>query len=100
MDCSWICSSDVGALCTAGPVAGDLIDSVDLPAGLQVSYALTCTVDPESTIGLLINEATFETPIGVEETAPMDNVAVDVDHGDALILLDDFEFGTTGAWSP
>ena len=59
---SWTCVADPGAACTAGPVAGDLNDTVDLPAGASVTYTLTADVTGS---GQVINTATVEAPDGV-----------------------------------
>ena len=43
---TWTCTPTVGATCTAGPVAGDINDMVDIAAGGSVVYTATGTIDP------------------------------------------------------
>ena len=46
---SWTCSSN-GGTCTASG-AGDINDTVDLPAGTDITYSASCTLDVGATIG-------------------------------------------------
>jgi uncharacterized repeat protein (TIGR01451 family) len=78
LSCTWVCAASGGATCTPGPVAGDLADSVDLPAGSMVEYLGACTIDPGAT-GSLVNRATVTTPFEVSERYPEDNEATDID---------------------
>jgi len=43
-DVSWTCSAEGGAACTAGPVGGDIDDTVDLPVGGRLTYRVTATL--------------------------------------------------------
>ena len=97
--CEWSCAPAGGALCTGGPVAGDLIDSADLFAGSSATYTATCTVDPGANFGALSNTATVAAPAGVTDPDLTDNAATDVDLGTAMIFADGFESGDTTAWS-
>jgi uncharacterized repeat protein (TIGR01451 family) len=78
LGCSWTCEDFSGALCTAGPVAGDIDDAVDLPVGGRLEYTADCMVDPAAT-GDLVNTATVTTPPGVADTNPLNNIATDLD---------------------
>jgi uncharacterized repeat protein (TIGR01451 family) len=69
LSCSWTCAPDLGASCSAGPAAGDLVDLVDLPAGTSAVYTATCAIDPGAT-GLLVNTASVAPPIGAVDPEP------------------------------
>jgi uncharacterized repeat protein (TIGR01451 family) len=98
IDCEWTCAPASGALCTGGPVAGDLVDSVDLPAGGSATYTASCTVDPGAEFSELANTATITAPAGVSDPEPDDDSATDTDSG-PVIFADGFESGDTSAWS-
>jgi uncharacterized repeat protein (TIGR01451 family) len=97
IDCSWTCSADPGPLCTTGPVFGDLVDSVDLPSGLQATYTVECTVDPDAVFQSLSNTATITAAAGVTETNADNNTATDAN--EVPVFRDGFESGDTMAWS-
>jgi uncharacterized repeat protein (TIGR01451 family) len=97
--CEWTCAPAGGALCTAGPATGDLVDSADLAAGSSATYTAVCTVDPGASVGVLSNTATVTAPAGVTDPNPADNAATDVDFGTDLLFADGFESGDTTAWS-
>jgi uncharacterized repeat protein (TIGR01451 family) len=78
LTCSWVCRSDGGASCTAGPVAGDIADSVDLPAGGSVTYTAACSIDGGAS-GSLVNTATIAPPGGATDPVPANNSATDTD---------------------
>ena len=78
LDCTWTCTPEGGAICTAGPVIGDLADTVDLPAGSWAVYTAVCTVDPAAT-GTLLNQATLTLPDGALDPDPNSNQASDLD---------------------
>lgn len=61
---TWSCAPTGGAACTAGPVAGDISDTVDIPAGDSVIYTLDATVDLAAT-GTLSNTASVSIPADV-----------------------------------
>jgi len=88
-----------GALCTAGPVDGDISDSIDLFAGSSATYTATCTVDPAASFEVLSNTATITVPGGVTDPDPGNNTATDQDSGVEMIFADGFESGDTSAWS-
>jgi uncharacterized repeat protein (TIGR01451 family) len=74
---TWTCVGAGGGTCTAAG-AGDINDTVDLPAGGSVTYTLTGTVDSSAT-GNLTNTATLAAPAGVTDPVPGNNSATDID---------------------
>ena len=50
---SWTCVAAGSASCTAGPVAGDIGDTVNLPVGGTVTYTLDITTLPGAVCGAL-----------------------------------------------
>jgi len=77
---SWTCSSPNGGTCTASG-AGDISDTVNLPAGSDVIYSASCTLDTGATPGSnLINTATI-TPLATDvvDPTPGNNSATDQD---------------------
>ena len=77
-NCSWTCVGTGGGICSAGPVAGDLSDMVDLPLGGSVTYTATCTIDPGAT-GTLANTATVLVPAAVIDPNSSNDSATDTD---------------------
>jgi uncharacterized repeat protein (TIGR01451 family) len=78
LTCSWTCAAAGGASCAAGPVAGDIADSVDLPAGSSVGYTAVCSIDGAAS-GTLVNTATIAVPAGATDPNPANNSATDTD---------------------
>ncbi len=76
LTCTWTCVGAGGGTCTAGPVAGNINDPVDLPAGGSVTYTATCTIASSAT-GTLVNTATVASAIG--DPVPANNAATDTD---------------------
>lgn len=76
--CTWTCVASPGSSCTAGPVAGDIADTVDLPGGGTVTYTATCDIDPFAT-GTLSNTATVTLPAGWIDADPTTDSAGDED---------------------
>jgi uncharacterized repeat protein (TIGR01451 family) len=76
-NCSWICTPTGGA-CTAGPVDGNINDTVDVFVGGHLTYTATCTVDPSAT-GTLSNTATVSTPSEVTDPNSSNDSATDAD---------------------
>ncbi|MCB1607946.1 MAG: DUF11 domain-containing protein, partial [Xanthomonadales bacterium] len=74
---TWTCVGAGGGTCTAAG-AGNINDTVDLPAGASVTYTATCNVDSAAT-GTLDNTATIAIGPGVMELNPADNSATDSD---------------------
>ncbi|MCP3981127.1 MAG: DUF11 domain-containing protein [bacterium] len=80
LSCTWTCSASGGSSCTAGPLAGDIVDAATIaPLGL-LTYTAVCDIDPMA-MGWLSNTATAQPPAGVEELFPADNSATDDDTG-------------------
>jgi uncharacterized repeat protein (TIGR01451 family) len=63
---------------TIGPAAGNINDTVDLPAGSSITYTATCTIDPAA-VGTLDNTATITAPGGVIDPNLANNSATDSD---------------------
>jgi uncharacterized repeat protein (TIGR01451 family) len=82
--CAYTCVGDGGAVCTAGPVADDIDDTVVLPAGGSATYTAICAVAVDAA-GALVNTATVALPGGLPDPHPGDETATDVD-----VLLVDF----------
>lgn len=76
LSCQWTCIAAGGASCAAGPVSGDINDSVDLPNGGSATYTVNCDVDSAST-GMLSNTATITVPVDVTDPDPTNNSATD-----------------------
>jgi uncharacterized repeat protein (TIGR01451 family) len=74
---SWTCAGAGGGTCTAGPVAGNIADTVNLPAGGSVTYTATCTISPAAT-GTLANTATVSAG-AMPDPSPANNSATDTD---------------------
>jgi uncharacterized repeat protein (TIGR01451 family) len=74
---TWTCIGANGGTCTAGPVAGNINDTVNLPVGATVTYTLTGMVSPNPTT--LSNTATITPPPTVNDPNLADNSATDTD---------------------
>jgi uncharacterized repeat protein (TIGR01451 family) len=74
----WECTPDAGAACTVSG-SGNINDSINLPSGKSVTYALSATVVaiPESAVQ---NTVTVTAPIGVPDSSALNNSATDVDN--------------------
>jgi uncharacterized repeat protein (TIGR01451 family) len=77
LTCNWTCTGAGGAVCTAAG-AGNINDSVNLPAGGSLTYTASCTVSAAAT-GTLANTATVTAPAGVTDPASGNNSATDTD---------------------
>ncbi len=78
LSCTWTCVAAGGGSCTAGPMAGNLLDTVDLPLGSSAVYTATCDLAADAA-GTLTNTASVAPPPGAIELDPADNVASDED---------------------
>jgi uncharacterized repeat protein (TIGR01451 family) len=78
LTCSTTCVGANGGTCTAGPFAGNINDTVNLPSGGSVTYTGSCTISPSAT-GTLSNTATVTAPAGVTDPTPGNNSATDSD---------------------
>jgi uncharacterized repeat protein (TIGR01451 family) len=74
---TWTCVGAGGGTCTAGPVAGNINDTVNLPVAATVTYTLTGTVGPNPAV--LRNTAAVAVPAGMGDPVPGNNSATDED---------------------
>ncbi|MEN8163416.1 MAG: hypothetical protein ABFS37_04750, partial [Acidobacteriota bacterium] len=94
-----VCDDAGGGVCGETSGAGDINETVHLPAGAFVTLTATGTVDPAAS-GLLEVTSSVTGPAGMIEIDPDNNSATDVDAiEDTLIFADGFESGGTSAWS-
>ncbi len=73
-NCSWTCVASAGASCAARGT-GNISDPVVLPAGSNVTYTVTCDIDPGAT-GTLDNTASIAGPTPPDPD-PSNNSATD-----------------------
>lgn len=76
LSCTWTCAASAGSNCTAGPVAGDIADTVDLLAGGTATYSAVCDVSLGAS-GSILNTATITAPDGINDTDATNNDASD-----------------------
>ena len=74
---TWTCVGAGGGTCTASG-AGNINDTVNLPAGGSVTYTASAQISPSAT-GTLSNTATVSAPGGVTDPTPGNNSATDTD---------------------
>ena len=74
---TWSCSGHLGGACTPSGVGG-LAESVDLPAGGDVVFALAAAIDPAA-VGLLLNTAAVAPAAGVTDPNLGNNSSTDTD---------------------
>lgn len=74
--CNWTCAGALGGTCTAAG-AGNINDTVDLPAGASVTYTAICTI-AAAAIGTIANTATVASAI--VDPVPGNNSATDTDN--------------------
>ncbi len=73
---SWTCvATGAGSCADAGPTAGDVSTTVDLPSGESATFTVTGTIDSTFT-GLLSNAATVTAPPGTIDD-PANNTSID-----------------------
>lgn len=77
LTCTWTCAGAGGGTCTAAG-AGNINDTVDLPAGGSAIYTASCTISPAAT-GTLSNTATVTAAGGITDPTPGNNSATDSD---------------------
>jgi uncharacterized repeat protein (TIGR01451 family) len=83
---SWTCLGAGGATCTAGPVTGDIGDTVDVPVGGTVTYTLV--VKPAcGASGDLVNTATVTPPSGTTDPGPGPNTTTDTDTAATIVSV-------------
>jgi uncharacterized repeat protein (TIGR01451 family) len=74
---SWTCIGAGGASCTAGPISGNISDTVNLPVSGSVTYTLTGTVGTNPSN--LRNTAMVAAPAAMGDPNPANNSATDDD---------------------
>ena len=92
LSCTWASVPAGGASSTAGPVAGDVADTISLPAGSSVNYTVLCSIDPSAT-GTLSNTATAAS--SVTDPNGSNNSATDSDT--VLMPMADLSITKTGS---
>jgi uncharacterized repeat protein (TIGR01451 family) len=77
----WSCAADLGAFCTAGPLAGPGVftDTVNIPAGKQIVYTVVTTIsgvfaDPLSNTASIMPPAVI-----MDDSNLVNNTATDID---------------------
>jgi len=76
--CTWSCAATGAGSCAAGPQAGDIDDSVDLPVGETLTYTAVCAIDPGAT-GTISNTAAVGPPAGIGDPDPTNDSDTDID---------------------
>jgi uncharacterized repeat protein (TIGR01451 family) len=74
---AWTCAPGAGATCSASG-AGDINDTVNIPAGKSVVYTLTATISPSAATNL-VNTAIVGVPAGTTDPSAGNNSATDTD---------------------
>ena len=77
--CTWTCSGAGGGTCTAAG-SGNILDSVTLPIGGNVTYQATCAISLTASGSLSNTAAISSTPAFVFDTVSGNNSATDVDN--------------------
>jgi uncharacterized repeat protein (TIGR01451 family) len=75
LTCTWTCVGAGGGTCTAAG-AGNINDTVNLPAGGSVTYTASCNIDPDAAVSIS-NTATVSS--SVTDPNPANNSATDTD---------------------
>ena len=73
---TWTCTPAAGSSCGTAAGSGDIVTTVDLPAGGSVTFTATGTVAPTAA-GTLTNTATVTPPADTPDPAPANNSATD-----------------------
>jgi uncharacterized repeat protein (TIGR01451 family) len=81
---TWTCVGAGGGTCTAAG-AGNINDTVNLPAGGSVTYTVTAIIDAAAT-GTLSNTATVSS--GVSDHTPTNNSATDTDTINSIVTTE------------
>ncbi|HEV7508554.1 MAG TPA: fibronectin type III domain-containing protein, partial [Thermoanaerobaculia bacterium] len=77
LTCSTTCVGAGGGTCTAGPTAGNINDSTNIPSGGSVTYTAVCSVSPSAS-GSISNTATVSGG-AVNDAVAGNNSATDTD---------------------
>jgi uncharacterized repeat protein (TIGR01451 family) len=89
---NWTCVADGGAACSAaGPVIGNIANTVDLPVGGTATFTLTALTLTTAT-GNLVNTATVAVAAGGSDPVAGNDTATDTDAPAEIFLVD----GTNG----
>lgn len=94
LTCTTTCVGSGGGACSAGPFAGDINDSVSLPAGASVTYTSVCVVGASAS-GTITNTATIAAG-AIPDPDGENNSATDIDtvtQGNLTIAPEEFDFG-------
>ncbi len=75
---TWTCAPSAGSTCTAGPVAGNIADTVNVLVGGTLTYTVNTVVSASAT-GNLTNTASVALPAGFTDPTPGNNTASDTD---------------------
>jgi uncharacterized repeat protein (TIGR01451 family) len=95
---SWTCSATGSAVCGAASGTGPLGDTPSLPAGDGVVYTVSATVSGSAS-GVLVYTVGVSPGAGVTDPVAANNSHSDVNALELPMFCDDFEDGTTDAWS-
>lgn len=100
VDCTWFCTPTGGASCTSGPIDGDIVDVIDLPAGSSAVYGAVCDVDLAAPpYEQLVNTATITRAAALPDPFMANNIATHSDCGPLRLFCAAFEGGDTSEWS-
>lgn len=80
LTCTWTCSASGSAACGSAAGAGDISESVDIPAGDSVTFEASCEIDGGAT-GSVVNTASVAAPMGVvdpDDTNDSDSDSTDL----------------------
>jgi len=77
LTCSTTCAGSLGGTCAAGPIAGNINDTANIPSGGSVTYTAVCAISPSAT-GSLTNTATVSGG-AVTDAVAANNSATDTD---------------------
>jgi uncharacterized repeat protein (TIGR01451 family) len=91
---TWTCSGAGGAVCPAASGSGSIAQTLSLPAGGSLTYAIAGTVASGSGSGTIRHVATVAAGAGVADPDTTNDVAVDVNSVGALVALDVQKGGT------
>ena len=87
----WTATATGGATGFTADGSGTLSDTVTLPVGSEITYAVTVQIRASAT-GKLVNSAMVTAPAGVADLAPSNNVITDTDAQYLAISMDDGTF--------
>jgi uncharacterized repeat protein (TIGR01451 family) len=83
---SWTCVATGGATCTAGPVTGNIGDTIDLPVGGLATYTLIVGARAGATADL-VNTVTVAPPAGTTDPGPGPDTATDTNTAATLLSV-------------